>query len=84
MCSVRLTRKLAASLNGFNLTQIGIGDVLELPDQTANMLITEGWAEPLMKKPKDRVNDEVAPQRQRSPTKRPLQVPTTLLNPDTP
>jgi hypothetical protein len=44
---IRLTRKLAESVNGFNLSNIDVGDVLELPDQTADMLLAERWAEPL-------------------------------------
>jgi hypothetical protein len=60
---VRLIRKLAASLNGFNLSQIDIGDVIELPDQTATMLIAEGWAEPLTKILKNQANDQITPSR---------------------
>lgn len=63
MRSVRLTRKLAASLNGFNLSQIEVGDVLELPDETARMLIAEEWAEPLMRAPTARGNGQVRPAR---------------------
>lgn len=47
--SVRLKRKLAESLNGINLSHISVGDTLELPDQTADMLIAEGRAELLMR-----------------------------------
>ncbi len=53
--SIRLVRKFAASLNGFDLSQINIGDVLELPEPTATMLIAEGWAEPLRGIPKDHI-----------------------------
>jgi hypothetical protein len=42
---VRLTRKLAPSLNGVNLSAIQIGEVVELPEREARMLIAEGWAE---------------------------------------
>ena len=55
--SVRLTRKLADSLNGFNLSRIGVGDTVELPDQTADMLIAERWAESLTKGPRPQAKD---------------------------
>ncbi len=42
---IRLTRKLAASLNGIDLSQVNVGDVLYLPEPHAVMLIREGWAE---------------------------------------
>lgn len=54
--SVRLKRKLAESLNGINLSQISVGDTLELPDQTADMLIAEGWAELLMRASPERAD----------------------------
>lgn len=60
MRSVRLIRKLAASLNGFNLSHIAVGDVLELPDQTANMLIAERWAEPPTAKSNDQAKKSVS------------------------
>jgi hypothetical protein len=42
---IRLTRKLAAQLNGFDLSRVEVGDVLFLPEHVASMLIREGWAE---------------------------------------
>jgi hypothetical protein len=42
---VRLTRKLANFLNGLNVTDVRVGDVIELPQAKAMMLVTEGWAE---------------------------------------
>ena len=42
---VRLTRKLAEVLNGFDLRQVRVGDVLDLSDPMARMLIAERWAE---------------------------------------
>jgi hypothetical protein len=42
---VRLTRKLAAVLNGVDVSSINSGDVIELPPSAAAMLIAEGWAE---------------------------------------
>jgi hypothetical protein len=42
---VRLTRKLAASLNGLDLSAVKVGDVIYLAEEHAEMLIREGWAE---------------------------------------
>jgi hypothetical protein len=43
---IRLIRKYAAALNGFDLTDAAVGDVLLVADDIAAMLIREGWAEP--------------------------------------
>jgi hypothetical protein len=48
MLRVRLTRKLAASLNGVDLSHLKVGDILELPDSAARMMIAERWAEPVV------------------------------------
>jgi hypothetical protein len=42
---IRLTRKLAGRLNGIDVTNQQVGDIMELPDSAAAMLIAEGWAE---------------------------------------
>ena len=42
---VRITRKLADQLNGLDLSRVRVGDVLELSERDAAMLIREGWAE---------------------------------------
>ncbi|HET9469116.1 MAG TPA: hypothetical protein VFO48_11915 [Vicinamibacterales bacterium] len=42
---VRLTRKFADYLNGVDLSRVRVGDVLELSERDASMLIREGWAE---------------------------------------
>jgi hypothetical protein len=42
---VRLIRKLAPVLNGVDLSQVQIGDVIQVPEATAAMLIREGWGE---------------------------------------
>ena len=47
MIAVRLTKKLAALLNGIDVSALKVGDILELPDSAARMLILEGWAERL-------------------------------------
>lgn len=47
MTRVRLIRKLAASLNGVDVSCLKVGDIIELPDSAARMLIAERWAEPV-------------------------------------
>ena len=42
---VRLMRKLAPVLNGVDLSRFQVGDVIELPNPRAWMLVAEGWAE---------------------------------------
>lgn len=42
---VRLTRKLAHILNGIDFSSINVGDILELPESAAAMMIAERWAE---------------------------------------
>jgi hypothetical protein len=44
---IRLTRKLAARLNGVDVSSLKVGDVIELPDWAAQMMIAEQWAEPV-------------------------------------
>jgi hypothetical protein len=41
---VRLTRKLAERLNGVDLTGRVVGEVLDLPDREALLLVSEEWA----------------------------------------
>ena len=43
--SVRLTRKLAARMQGVDVSKRKVGDVLSLPDEQAASLIRAGWAE---------------------------------------
>ena len=45
MVRIRLTRKLAGHLNGIDVTNQRVGDIMQLPDKAAAMLIAEGWAE---------------------------------------
>jgi hypothetical protein len=42
---IRLIRKYAEVLNGFNLSRLEVGDVFVVPEAAAAMLIREGWAE---------------------------------------
>ena len=46
MIRVRLTKKLAAVLNGVDVSRLQIGDIIELPDSAARMMIAEEWAAP--------------------------------------
>jgi hypothetical protein len=41
---VRLTRKLANELDGVNLSECQVGDLIELPDREASLLVAEEWA----------------------------------------
>lgn len=45
---IKLVRKFANVINGIDLTNVGVGDVLDSKARDASMLITEGWAEPAM------------------------------------
>jgi hypothetical protein len=42
---VRLTVKLADLVNGIDLSRCAEGDVIDLSDRDARILIEEGWAE---------------------------------------
>ena len=42
---VRLTKKLADVVNGIDLSHCHEGDVVELSDRHALMLVADGWAE---------------------------------------
>jgi hypothetical protein len=42
---VRLTLKFAASIDDIDLSRNSVGDVLDLSDHNAELLIAEGWAE---------------------------------------
>lgn len=42
---VRLIRKLAPIINGIDLSTCKVGDVIDLPQTVAAMLILEGWVE---------------------------------------
>lgn len=41
---VRLTKKLAECLNGIDLSSANAGEVLDLDERQAALLILEGWA----------------------------------------
>lgn len=42
---VRLIRKFAEVIDGIDLSERNIGDVVEMPEREARTLIAEGWAE---------------------------------------
>jgi len=44
---IRLVRKFANAINGIDLASVSVGDVVELKNAQAILLIREGWAEPL-------------------------------------
>jgi hypothetical protein len=74
---VRLTRKLSERLNGLDLRPFRVGQILELADPVAYMLIAERWGEEVI--PVDHkatADDRAAPakgsgKRRRTATSRP-------------
>lgn len=44
---IKLVRKLANRLNGIDLTNVSVGDVVDVTDRQASLLIAEGWAQPV-------------------------------------
>ena len=40
---IRLVRKLAESIDGIDLSDCHIGDVIDLPGPQADLVIAEGW-----------------------------------------
>jgi hypothetical protein len=43
---VRLTQKLAECIDGIDLSGHSAGQIIELPDPQAALLVAEGWATP--------------------------------------
>jgi hypothetical protein len=43
---VQLTRKLAKSIDDIDLSGSNVGDVIDLPERDAQILVAEGWALP--------------------------------------
>jgi len=54
---VRLTKKLAESIDGVHLGTSRVGDVLELPEVEARLLIAEDWATPRERREQSRAVD---------------------------
>jgi hypothetical protein len=44
---IKLTRKLSNALNDVDLRPFTVGDVIDLEWSAAEMLVAEGWAEPV-------------------------------------
>ena len=44
---IKLTRKLSNALNDVDLRPFMVGDVIDLEWTSAEMLVAEGWAEPV-------------------------------------
>ena len=44
---LRLIRKLANVINGLDLSRTKVGGIIDLPRREADMLLAEGWAEPV-------------------------------------
>ncbi len=42
---VRLKKKLANVMDGVDVSDLRVGEIVQLPDADAELLITEGWAE---------------------------------------
>jgi hypothetical protein len=42
---IRLIRKFALRVNGIDLSNLKVGDVIDLPDHPAKILLAEQWAE---------------------------------------
>ena len=42
---VRLTRKFAERIDGVDLSTVAVGDVIDLPERKARVLLAEGWGE---------------------------------------
>lgn len=53
MPQVRLTRKYASVLNGFDLSTASVGDIVLVTDEVAAMLRREGWAEAVVADTRD-------------------------------
>lgn len=45
MARIRLIRKLAQSMNGVDVSDLKVGDIIELDDARADMMVELGWAE---------------------------------------
>ena len=46
IAAIRLIRKLANEIDGVDLTDRRVGEIMYLPAPQARLLIAEGWAEP--------------------------------------
>jgi hypothetical protein len=60
MIRVRLTKKLASILDGVDVSMLNVGEILELPDSSAALLIAEKWAEAVAELAADPIDEHVA------------------------
>jgi len=44
MARIRLIRKLALSMNGIDVSETKVGDIIELDEPRAEMMVQLGWA----------------------------------------
>ena len=49
---VQLTKKLAEMLDGIDLSHYAVGDIMEVTRAEAELLIAEGWAIPIVERPR--------------------------------
>ena len=47
LARIRIIRKFANAINGIDLSRVNAGDVVDVPEWNAHMLVAEGWAEPV-------------------------------------
>jgi len=66
---VRLTKKLAEAIDGIDLSDRRVGDVVDLSKHDAEMLLAEGWASPVEPAFGARTRLADADDRPRRPTK---------------
>lgn len=59
---VRLIRKLANLLDGVDVSEVQVGNCVDLPARDARMLIAEGWAELVDPQPTDLPEEPEGPE----------------------
>jgi hypothetical protein len=64
---IKLTKKLADSLNGLDLTTMRVGAVIDLDDPLARMLLAERWAEEMSPADARDAADDRSRRRKRKP-----------------
>jgi hypothetical protein len=57
---IRLTRRLADYIDGVDLSRRSVGDLLDLPERDAEMLVAEGCALALEREPQKHVGSRAA------------------------
>lgn len=64
---IRLTRKLADFIDGIDLSHHTVGQLIDLPQEDAQRIVAEGWAEFIADAAASNSRSEAADRRQRSP-----------------